>query len=57
MAWRILDGFDRLYFMNEEIFFSAYPNRRQPVTEENRNVIRRRLLIEIHFYEMRGETQ
>lgn len=53
----VMDGFDRLYFMSEEIFFSAYPNRRQPVTEENRNVIRRRLLIEIHFYEMRGETQ
>lgn len=45
--------FDRWYYLNEEIQFSAYIDRRQPVTEEDRSVIRRRLLIEIHVTERR----
>ena len=45
--------FDRWYYLDEEIQFSAYIDRRQPVTEEDRSVIRRRLLIEIHVTERR----
>lgn len=45
--------FDRWYYLDEEIQFSAYIDRRQPVTEEDRSVVRRRLLIEIHVTERR----
>ncbi len=51
LADAVMASFDRLYHMDGAIQFSAYPTRRQPVTEEDRSVIRRRLLIEIHFYE------
>lgn len=45
--------FDRWYYLDGEIQFSTYTDRRQPVTEEDRSVIRRRLLIEIHATERR----
>lgn len=46
--------FDRWYYIDADIQFSTYRNRRQPVTEEDRQIIRRRILIEIHFTE-RGD--
>lgn len=49
----VMASFDRFYYMDKEIQFSAYPTRQQPVTEEDRSVIRRRLLIEIHLHERR----
>lgn len=51
LADAVMASFDRLCYIDDAIQFSAYPTRRQPVTEEDRSVIRRRLLIEIHFYE------
>lgn len=53
LADAVMVSFDRLYYLDDDIQFSAYPTRQQPVTEEDRSVIRRRLLIEIHFYERR----
>ena len=49
----IMAAFDKWYYIDDEIQFAAYPDRCQPVTEDDRLVIRRRLLIEIHFYERR----
>lgn len=51
LADAVMSAFDRRYYIDDQIQFSSYPTRRQPVTEEDRSVIRRRLLIEIHFYE------
>ncbi len=45
--------FDKWYYLDEEIQFSAYLDRRQPVQEEDRKIIRRRILIEIHLTERR----
>lgn len=45
--------FDKWYYLDNAIQFSTYVDRRQPVTEEDRRVIRRRLLIEIHMTERR----
>lgn len=53
MADGIMEAFDKWYYIDDAIQFSAYPDRCQPVNEDDRNVIRRRLLIEIHFYERR----
>ncbi|MBE5055286.1 hypothetical protein INF37_04645 [Pseudoflavonifractor sp. DSM 107456] len=47
--------FDKWYYLNDEIQFSTYVDRRQPVTEEDRSIIRRRLLIEIHMTERRDK--
>lgn len=45
--------FDKWYYLDEEIQFSTYEDRRQPVQEEDRQIIRRRILIEIHLTERR----
>lgn len=45
--------FDKWYYLDEEIQFSTYKDRRQPVQEEDRKIIRRRILIEIHLTERR----
>lgn len=47
--------FDKWYYLDEVIQFAAYVDRRQPVTEEDRKIIRRRLLIEIHLTERRDK--
>lgn len=53
IADSIMDAFDKWYYIDDAIQFAAYPDRCQSVTEDDRNVIRRRLLIELHFYERR----
>lgn len=47
--------FDKWYYLNDMIQFATYVDRRQPVTEEDRKIIRRRLLIEIHLTERRDK--
>ena len=47
--------FDKWYYLDDEVQFATYVDRRQPVTEEDRKVIRRRLLIEIHITERRDK--
>ena len=54
LSYAVMAAFDRFYYLDKEIQFSTYPTRQQPVTEEDRNVIRRRLLIEIHLHERRA---
>lgn len=44
----VLEGWHHL---DEDLQCSAYPDRRQTVTEEDRRIIRRRLLVELHVYE------
>lgn len=53
MADEIMAAFEKWYYIDDTIQFASYPDRCQPVTEDDRNVIRRRLLIEMHFYERR----
>ena len=47
--------FDKWYHLDDQIQISTYLDRRQPVFEEDRRVIRRRLLIEIHLTERRDK--
>ena len=47
--------FDKWYYLDDEIQLATYVDRRQPVTEEDRKIIRRRLLIEIHMTERRDK--
>lgn len=51
MADQIQKAFDHNLVNNDEIMFISYIESRQPVYEEDRNIIRRRLLFEIHLYE------
>ena len=51
LADQIQAEFDHYKELNDEILFKCYFDRRQPVYEEDRKIIRRRLLFEIHLYE------
>lgn len=55
LADRVETLFDKWYYLDDAIQFSTYTDRRQPVMEEDRRVIRRRLLIEIHLTERRDK--
>lgn len=43
------------YFINSDIQFAVYRGARQPVTEDNPEIIRRRMLFEVHLHELKGE--
>ena len=46
---------NKYYFMNNEIQFTVYRGLRQKVEEEDKLIIRRRLLFEIQLHELKGE--
>jgi len=46
---------NKYYFINSEIQFVVYKGLRQKVEEDDKLIIRRRLLFEIQLHEMRGE--
>ena len=48
-------AFDQWHYLDEKVQISAYNDRKQPVEEEDRQVVRRRLLIELHVYERRND--
>ena len=48
-------AFDQWHYLDETIQISTYNDRKQPVEEEDRQIIRRRLLIELHVYERRND--
>ena len=41
--------------LNEDIQFVVYRGARQSVTEDNPDLIRRRMLFEVHLHELKGE--
>lgn len=43
------------YFINSEIQFVIYKGLKQTVKEEDKKIIRRRLLFEIQLHELKGE--
>lgn len=47
--------FHRYYFINHEIEFAVYKNRRDTIKEEDKKIIRRRILFEVHLHELKGE--
>lgn len=51
MADQIQAAFNHALVLNDSIMFRSYIERRQPVYEEDRKIIRRRLLFEIRLYE------
>ena len=53
IADSIETAFDRWSHLDEEIQLTTWNDRRQPVEEEDRKIIRRRLLIDINFYDRR----
>jgi hypothetical protein len=46
---------NKYYFINSEIQFRVYRGLRQKVEEDDKQIIRRRLLFEIHLHELKGE--
>ncbi len=46
---------NKYYFINDEIQFAVYRGLRQKVEEDDKQIIRRRLLFEIQLHELKGE--
>jgi len=46
---------NKYYFINTEVQFVIYKSIRQKVEEEDKLIIRRRLLFEIQLHELKGE--
>lgn len=46
---------DRYYFINDKIQFAIYKGNRNTIKEEDKKIIRRRMIFEIQLHELRGE--
>ncbi|WMJ78480.1 MULTISPECIES: hypothetical protein [unclassified Sedimentibacter] len=46
---------NKCYFRNDKIQFTSYRGSRQNIKEDDKEIIRRRLLFEIHLHELKGE--
>lgn len=55
LADTIQSTLSKYYFINDEIQFAVYRGSRQKVSEDDKLIIRRRLLFEIHLHELKGE--
>lgn len=55
LADTVQSSLNKYYFINSEIQFSVYRGLRQKVEEKDKQIIRRRLLFEIHLHELKGE--
>ncbi len=55
LADTVQSSLNKYYFINSEIQFSVYRGLRQKVEEDDKKIIRRRLLFEINLYELKGE--
>lgn len=55
LADTVQSTLNKYYFINSEIQFRAYKGLRQKVEEDDKLIIRRRLLFEIHLHELKGE--
>jgi hypothetical protein len=55
LADTVQSTLNNYYFINSEIQFVVYKGLRQKVEEDDKSIIRRRLLFEIHLHELRGE--
>lgn len=54
LADTVQNALNKYYFINSEIQFSVYRGLRQKVEEDDKKIIRRRLLFEIHLHELKG---
>ena len=55
LADEIQDALHKLYYIDASIQFSSYKNQRNTIKEDDKQIIRRRLLFEIHLHELKGE--
>jgi len=55
LADTVQSTLSKYYFINDEIQFAVYRGSRQKVSEDDKLIIRRRLLFEIHLHELKGE--
>lgn len=55
LADTVQSTLNKYYFINDEIQFAVYRGLRQKVEEDDKLIIRRRILFEIQLHEMRGE--
>lgn len=57
LADNIQKSLNKYFFVNAEIEFKIYQGIRQTVKEEDKQIIRRRLLFEIQLHEVRGDNE
>jgi len=57
LADNIQRSLHKYFFVNTEIEFKTYQGIRQTVKEEDKQIIRRRLLFEIQLHEVKGDNE
>lgn len=55
LADQVQEALNKYHFINDKIQFIAYKGQRQTIQEDDKKVIRRRLLFEIQLHELKGE--
>jgi len=55
LADSIQDTLHKCYFINDKIQFSIYRGNRNIIKEEDKKIIRRRMIFEIQLHELKGE--
>jgi peptidoglycan/xylan/chitin deacetylase (PgdA/CDA1 family) len=55
LADTVQEALNKYHFINDKIQFVTYKGQRQSVLEDDKKVVRRRLLFEIQLHEMKGE--
>ena len=55
LADNVQSALNKYYFIDNEIQFAVYRGLRQKVEEDDKLIIRRRLLFEIQLHELKGE--
>ena len=57
LADNIQRSLNKYFFVNTEIEFKTYQGSRQTVKEEDKQIIRRRLLFEVQLHEVKGDNE
>ena len=55
LADQVQSTFHKYHFIDANIQFMVYEGSRQIIKEEDKQIIRRRLLFEVHLHELKGE--
>lgn len=55
LADAVQSALHKYYYIDPFIEFAAYKGSRQSVQEEDKQVLRRRMLFEVHLHELKGE--
>ena len=56
LADNVQKALNKYHFINSDIQFTLYEGSRNTIKEDDKQIIRRRLLFEVHLHELKGEN-